>query len=311
MNITIENTWKKFKIYLLQELLLSCNTVDAYLIDAKQYLNFLFHMLKLNFPNKIKKKHVSDFINYISQNNNLSSRTIARKIVVIKKIHHFWFLEKCINRNIVENWKIPKINRKLPVVLSADEIIIFLNFLNQINNDSNSLINFRDQLMFELMYSSGLRISEILSLTLSSLYLDKFQIFVIGKGNKERLVPITKYVAKLFCYYLKKIRPLLKSSEKGENNWVFLNYQGFRLSRQGCYKIFKKNISLSKLSSCSPHTLRHSFATHLLENGMDLRMLQKILGHEDITTTQIYTHISQKRLKKVYLKCHPRAINSD
>ncbi|MDV3197804.1 MAG: tyrosine-type recombinase/integrase, partial [Candidatus Phytoplasma australasiaticum] len=253
---------------------------------------FLFYMLKLNFPNKIKKNHVSDFINYISQNNNLSSRTVARKIVVIKKIHHFWFLEKCINRNIVENWKIPKITRKLPVVLSADEIIIFLNFLNQINNDSNSLINFRDQLMFELMYSSGLRISEILSLTLSSLYLDKFQIFVIGKGNKERLVPITKHVAKLFYYYLKKIRPLLKSSERVENNWVFLNYQCFRLSIQGCYKIIKKNISLSKLSSCYPHTLRHSFATHLVENGMDLRMLQKILGHEDITTTQIYTHIS-------------------
>ncbi|MDV3157223.1 MAG: tyrosine-type recombinase/integrase [Candidatus Phytoplasma australasiaticum] len=308
MNIMIENTWKKFKIYLLQELLLSCNTIDAYSIDAKQYLNFLFHVLKLNFPHKIKKNHVSDFLNYISQNNNLSSRTIARKIVVIKKIHHFWFLEKCINYNIVENWKIPKINRKLPVVLSADEIFIFLN---NINNDSNSLISFRDKLMFELMYSSGLRISEILNLTLSSLYLDKFQIFVIGKGNKERLVPITKHVTKLFYYYLKKIRPLLKSSERGENNWVFLNYQGFRLSRQGCYKIFKKNINLSKLSSCSPHTLRHSFATHLLENGMDLRMLQKILGHEDITTTQIYTHISQKHLKKVYLKCHPRAINSD
>ncbi|MDO8063967.1 tyrosine-type recombinase/integrase [Candidatus Phytoplasma bonamiae] len=303
----IENTLKKFKIYLLQELLLSRNTIEAYLTDAKQYLNFLFHILKLNNPNKIKKNNVSDFLNYISKNNDLSSRTVARKIIVIKKIHFFWFLEKCINKNIVENWKIPKITRKLPIVLSSEEIIIFLN---KIKNNNSLVISFRDKLMFELMYSSGLRISEILNLTLSSLYLEKFQIFIIGKGDKERLVPITKHVAKLFHYYLKKIRPSLESQDK-KNDWVFLNYQGFRLSRQGCYKIFKKNISLAKVSACSPHTLRHSFATHLLENGMDLRILQKILGHEDITTTQIYTHISQKYLKKIYLKCHPRAIDSD
>ncbi|MDV3158060.1 MAG: tyrosine-type recombinase/integrase [Pigeon pea little leaf phytoplasma] len=304
----IENTLKKFKIYLLQELLLSHNTIEAYLTDTKQYLNFLFHILKLNHPKKIKKNHVSDFLNYISKNNNLSSRTIARKIIVIKKLHFFWLLDKCINQNIVENWKIPKITRKLPIVLSSEEIIIFLNKLKYNNS---SVISFRDKLMFELMYSSGLRISEILNLTLSSLYLEKFQIFIIGKGNKERLVPITKHVSKLFNYYLKKIRPLFELFQDKKNDWVFLNYQGFRFSRQGCYKIFQKNISLAKVSSCSPHTLRHSFATHLLENGMDLRILQKILGHEDITTTQIYTHISQKHLKKIYLKCHPRAIDSD
>ncbi|MDO8060066.1 tyrosine-type recombinase/integrase [Candidatus Phytoplasma citri] len=304
----IENTLEKFRIYLLQELLLSQNTINAYLIDSRQYLNFLFHILKLNSPNKIQKNHVSDFLNYISKNNDLSSRTIARKIIVIKKIHFFWLLEKCINRNIVENWKTPKITRKLPIVLSFEEIIIFLN---TIKNDNSSFISFRNKLMFELMYSSGLRISEILNLTLSSLYLEKLQIFIIGKGNKERLVPITKHVAKLFYYYLKKIRPSLSLCKDKKNDWVFLNYNGLRLSRQGCYKIFKKNILLSKLSACSPHTLRHSFATHLLENGMDLRILQKILGHEDITTTQIYTHISQKRLKKIYLKCHPRAIDYD
>ncbi|WAN63057.1 Site-specific tyrosine recombinase XerD [Candidatus Phytoplasma rubi] len=301
----MKNFLLEFKLYIKHELLLSSNTIEAYANDINQYLNFMIINLNIKDPNQITQKDISLFLENIVNFYNISSKSLARKIIVIKKFHYFLFLEKKIKYNVALILKIPKIEKKLPLVLSLKEVFLFLKCIP----DKNSLISLRNQAIFELMYGSGLRISEILNLTLSNLYLEKSYIIIIGKGNKERIVPVTKYSSKKLKKYLQKGRSTFLKNKT--SLFVFLNKKGERLSRQGCYKIFKKITKKANLrNECSPHTLRHSFATHLLENGIDLRTLQNILGHEDISTTQIYTHISQKYLKKTYFKYHPRAINN-
>ncbi|WP_153368995.1 tyrosine recombinase [Candidatus Phytoplasma sacchari] len=298
---------KKFEFYLTNEILLSHNTVYSYINDIKQYLKFIQNNLKIKYLNKITQKNVSIFLSYIKNKNRISSKTLARKIVVIKKFHFFLKLEKKIKKNVVQSIKTPKISKKLPLVLSLKEVFLFLKKIN-INK---SFLDFRNRAIFELMYGSGLRVTELLNLTINDLNLKNLYINIMGKGNKERIVPITKYSCKTINYYLTKIRPFLLNKEK-EVCYVFLNKKGERLSRQGCYKIFKSKLKLTNLKlNYSPHSLRHSFATHLLENGIDLISLQNILGHKDISTTQIYTHISQKYLKKIYLQYHPRAIQNN
>ncbi|KXT29404.1 phage integrase family protein [Candidatus Phytoplasma oryzae] len=298
---------KKFEFYLTNELLLSFNTILSYLNDIKQYLNFITKNLKLEYLNQINQNHISLFLTYIKNNLNITSKTLARKIIVIKKFHYFLILEKQTKNNVALTLKTPKINKNLPSVLSLEEVFLFLKK----TNTDNSLLELRNKAIFELMYGSGLRITELLNLTLNDLNLKSFYINIIGKGSKERIVPITKHSSSALKYYLKKIRPFLLNKKK-ENFYVFLNKKGERLSRQGCYKIFKQKLKLANLKrNYSPHTLRHSFATHLLENGIDLRTLQSILGHEDIATTQIYTHINQKYLRKIYLKYHPRSIKKN
>jgi integrase/recombinase XerD len=298
MNLILEN----FKLYLKNELLLSENTIMAYTNDIKQYLNFITKILKIKDLNEINQKKISFFLTNLKNTKNINSRSLARKIIVIKKFHCFLILEKKIKNNITLTLKIPKINQTLPSVFSLEEVFLFL----EKTNINNSFLELRNQSLFELMYSSGLRITEILNLNLNDLNLEELYINITGKGSKERMIPITKYSYLKLKYYLEKVRPFLLKKKK--NLYVFLNNKGERLSRQGCYKIFKKNLKLVNLKpNYSPHTLRHSFATHLLENGIDLRTLQNILGHEDISTTQIYTHISQKYLKKIYFQSHPRA----
>ncbi|MDC9031794.1 tyrosine recombinase [Columbia Basin potato purple top phytoplasma] len=298
----MKNILLEFEAYIKHELLLSSNTVQAYLNDISQYFHFITTNLNIQKPNQITKKDISLFLEHMNNIQKISSRSLARKIIVIKKFHSFLFLEKKVNQDVTLVLKIPKIEKKLPLVLSLEEIYIFLECID----NKNTFISLRNKAFFELMYSSGLRISEILNLTLSKLNLQQSYIIVKGKGSKERIVPITQYSTKKLKKYFKKGRPSLLKQKT--NDFVFLNQKGERLSRQGCYKIFKQITKKANLrKECSLHTLRHSFATHLLENGMDLRTLQNILGHEDITTTQIYTHISQKYLKKTYFKYHPRA----
>lgn len=291
----------KFNDYLKEELLLAENTINAYCNDIKQYLNFLKNELKLKQPQEITYRHISLFLTNMNKYLN-SSKTLARKMIVIKKFHSFLFLEKKILWDVSLILKIPKINQTLPPVLSLKEVFLFLDNIPK----KNKYIYWRNKALFELMYGSGLRISEILNLTLNKLDLKQSFVYIIGKGSKERMVPITRYTTQTMQKYLDKARKFL--IKRQPNNWVFVNIKGHSLTRQGCYKIFKKIAKLANLkTNCYPHTLRHSFATHLLENGIDLRTLQHLLGHEDITTTQIYTHISQKHLKKTYFKYHPRA----
>lgn len=298
----MKNILLEFEAYIKHELLLSSNTVQAYLNDISQYFNFITTNLNIQKPNQITKKDISLFLEYMNNIQKISSRSLARKIIVIKKFHSFLFLEKKVNQDVTLVLKIPKIEKKLPLVLSLEEIYVFLECID----NKNTFISLRNKAFFELMYSSGLRISEILNLTLSNLNLQQSYIIVKGKGSKERIVPITQYSTKKLKKYFKKGRSFLLKQKT--NDFVFLNQKGERLSRQGCYKIFKQITKKANLrKEYSLHTLRHSFATHLLENGMDLRTLQNILGHEDIATTQIYTHISQKYLKKTYFKYHPRA----
>ncbi|WP_341266575.1 tyrosine recombinase [Candidatus Phytoplasma fraxini] len=300
----MKNILDNFKFYIEHELLLSPNTVEAYLNDIKQYLNFITFNLKIKQINKITQKDISLFLENITNLHNISSRSLARKIIVIKKFHYLLFLEKKVNYNATLILKIPKIEKKLPLVLSLKEVFLFLKCIPDKKNISCSL---RNQALFELMYGSGLRISEILNLNLIDLHLQEFYIIIKGKGSKERMAPITKHSTQILKKYLKKVRPEI--AKRKTNTFVFLNQNGEHLTRQGCYKIFKKIAKKANLRvECSPHTLRHSFATHLLENGIDLRTLQQILGHENISTTQIYTHITQKYLKKAYLKYHPRAL---
>jgi integrase/recombinase XerD len=232
---------------------------------------------------------------------HVSAKSVARKLTAIKSFHHFLSIEKEIDENYAKTIQAPKVEKSLPKVLSIDEVISILNVAN-----ASKKLGLRNQALLELIYGSGLRVSELLDIKMEDIHLNQGYIMVKGKGDKERMVPISDLsVVALRNYIVKSREDLLNDSK---TTYLFLNQKGERLSRQGFFKLLKKLASdASVKTDCSPHTLRHSFATHLLENGMDLRTLQSLLGHEDISTTQIYTHISQKRIKEIYKEAHPRA----
>jgi integrase/recombinase XerD len=226
---------------------------------------------------------------------------MVRKLTAIRSFHHFLFLEKEVDEDVVKAIESPKIEKHLPQVLSVDEV---MSILNQI--DLSKPLGLRNQALLELIYGSGLRVSELLDIEMEDIHLNQGYIMVKGKGSKERMVPISDPAVVALRNYIIKGRDVFIKDHK--TSYVFINQQGSRLSRQGFFKLLKKLASDAQIQTdCSPHTLRHSFATHLLENGMDLRTLQTLLGHEDISTTQIYTHISQKRIKEIYQNAHPRA----
>ncbi|MFA6678758.1 MAG: tyrosine-type recombinase/integrase, partial [Acholeplasmataceae bacterium] len=198
----------------------------------------------------------------------------------------------------------PKREKKIPEVLTIDEVVSLIDSLQ-----GNDPIKMRNLALIETIYGSGLRVSELLNLRVSDVHLTEKYVKIVGKGNKERNVPLGDMSINAIREYITKARPKLL---KLDNNYLFVNQYGNKLSRQGFYKLLSKiceDVGITK--NVSPHTLRHSFATHLLENGVDLKTLQDLLGHEDISTTQIYTHISKKHLEDAYLKTHPRATESD
>jgi len=290
---------KDFEYYLKNEKGSSKNTINSYLTDLNQYSVFLEKYHSITKPKFVDKRHIEGFIR--SMKKTISSKSLARKLTAIKSFHHFLLIEKEVETDVAKGFASPKVEKSLPQVLSINEVV---SILEQV--DKTKPLGLRNAALLELIYGSGLRVSELLDIQMEDIHLNQGYIMVRGKGSKERMVPISDMSTVALRNYIVKGREQLLSEIK--TIFLFVNQSGSRLSRQGFFKLLKKLAHDAGVQTeCSPHTLRHSFATHLLENGMDLRTLQSLLGHEDISTTQIYTHISQKRIKEIYKTAHPRA----
>lgn len=295
----LKNLLKEYEYYLKITKGLSANTISSYKTDLAEYILFIEKNYYLRNPNDITKQHIRNFIGRLKRKNNTAS-SISRKISAIRSFHKYLLLEKLVDSNVSLGVSLPKKANKLPVVLSVDEVDALM-----IAADGDEPLELRNKAMLELLYGSGLRVSELLNLSLGDLHLNMGFINIVGKGNKERIVPIGEIGQLALKRYLENGRPFLK---KIPGDILFVNSRGSEISRVGFYKTLKKLVfKAGIMKDVSPHTLRHSFASHLLENGVDLRMVQELLGHEDISTTQIYTHISKKQLKEVYEEFHPRS----
>ena len=278
---------------------LSVNTISSYRNDINSLINFL-DSLKINDPSLVDNKLLNSFFINL-QELGLSNTSAARYYSSIKGFFSYLFSNKYIKANPVEKVMPPKLSKNLPSVLSLGEIDSIL-----LKPDVENKLGLRDRGILEVLYACGLRVSELIGLKISDLFFDEEIIRVFGKGSKERLVPIGSSAIKWTKEYLTKSRPLLAKKAKSENV-VFLNNRGSKLSRMGVWKIvdhYVKEAGIQK--EVHPHTFRHSFATHLLEGGADLRAVQEMLGHADISTTQIYTHIDRDYIKQVHKQFHPR-----
>lgn len=295
----MEETLTEYQHYLVSEKMKSENTVKSYVSDLQNYLYYLSEKLKIDDVEKISTADIQKYLAYLKKL-GYSPTSSSRALSAIKSFHKFLFIEKRSKINPAINLSSPKLDKKLPTVLSVDEV---LNLLNTLKNDTP--INQRNQAMIETMYATGLRVSELVGLKLQDLHLTNKMISVHGKGEKERIVPINDYANKILREYLIEARPKLIKPSK-DKGYVFVNHLGDGISRQSFFKLIKEQCMLAGITKdVSPHTLRHSFATHLLEAGIDLRLIQEMLGHEDISTTQIYTHLSNQKLKEVYKGAHP------
>ncbi|WP_338776909.1 site-specific tyrosine recombinase XerD [Metabacillus sp. FJAT-52054] len=291
---------KDFIHYMVVERGLSHNTVVSYERDLKNYLRFWAGQ-ELDSLNKVSRVHIIHFLKMLKESGK-SSKTIARHIASIRAFHQFLLRERAVDQDPSVHIETPQVERTLPKVLSLEEVEKLMD-----TPLMNSPFGYRDKAMLELMYATGIRVSEMTELNLADVHLEMGFIRCFGKGSKERIVPIGRTAAGAIHDYLEKGRVKL-ASRKETTDALFLNHHGKRITRQGFWKNLKKiSLEAGIQKELTPHTLRHSFATHLLENGADLRAVQEMLGHADISTTQIYTHVTKTRLKDVYQQFHPRA----
>ncbi len=292
---------KGFRSYLKLERSLSPNSIGAYLTDLDKLIQFADSKpIKLK-PETISHQDLSDFIAWVNELGMIPSSQ-ARIISGIKAFYRYLLLDNQITSDPSELIEGPKLTRKLPDTLSINDIDSLIAAI-----DLSTPEGMRNKAMIEVVYSCGLRVSELVTLRISNLYLEINFIKIVGKGNKERLVPIGGEAIKFLKLWLDEIRPHVPV-QPGEEDMVFLNRRGKRLSRVYVFMVIKslaEAIGLKK--SISPHTFRHSFATHLIEGGADLRAVQEMLGHESITTTEIYTHLDREYLKSVIISHHPRS----
>ena len=296
----MENTIIEYRNYLISERMKSNNTVSSYVSDIENYLYYIQNNLMIDQVDLISTEDIKKYLNYIKKL-GYSNASMSRSLSSIKSYHKFLHLEGLTKTNPASPISSPKKEKKLPDVLSIDEVMLLLQSLND-----STPINARNQVMVELDYATGLRVSELVNLKLTDLRLTSKMISTIGKGEKERLIPVNDYCLKLLRNYIINFRPQLLKNKK-DSGYVFLNASGEHYSRQSYFKLIKKLCSNAGIEkNISPHTLRHSFATHLLEAGTDLRIIQELLGHESISTTQIYTHLSNKTIKSIYNSAHPR-----
>ena len=295
------NAIKDFEHFLKIERGLSENTILNYRFDVSKLVNYLEEN-KINVSAKdIDKYLMQEFLFQISKTKN--SRTQSRIISGLRSFFDYLIFENYRLDNPMEQIETPKIGRKLPDTLSVKEIDRIIAAI-----DLNNYLGYRNLTIIEMLYSCGLRVSELINLKLSDLFIEEDFIKVTGKGNKQRFVPIGLNTQKLILSYLKIHRPLIKISNS-DSDTIFLNRNGKKLTRAMIFTIVKKiKIKAGIKKNVSPHTFRHSFATHLLENGADLRSIQMMMGHESITTTEIYMHLDKSYLKKVMNTFHPRKI---
>ena len=280
---------------------LSTNSITSYKTDLERYINFLYNGESIRELNSIRQIHIRNFIRFLNDQ-NLSSSTINRSFSSIRSYHKYLSYEKKITHNPTQLLESPKISKKLPKVLSVQEINEIINSVKVENS-----MGYRDKAILETLYSTGLRVSELCTLEMNNILFDSAMLRVVGKGNKERYVPLGDKAIKLINDYCKYIRSALVDKKKSDGN-VFLSKNGRQLTRMTIFNIMKKWSRISGINKdISPHTFRHSFATHLLEGGADLRSVQEMLGHSDISTTQIYTHLDNEYLKEVHRTFHPRA----
>ena len=285
--------------YLKVERGLSENTIASYGIDLKLFLEYL----RENEIPSFKQVNKEVIVNYMQaeKNNNKANSSILRSVSSLRKFFLYLAQEKIIEKDPMLLIDTPKKKQHLPQVLTKEEVEKLLHSPN-----TGQVLGLRDRAMLELMYATGLRISEIINLKLEDLHLTMGTLQTLGKGHKERIVPVGDEAIKWINRYLEEARPKLLKQKR--SNYLFLNFHGNNLTRQGVWKNLKAEVRKAGIQkNITPHTLRHSFATHILENGADLRIVQELLGHADISTTQIYTHLSNKQLADIYNRAHPRA----
>ena len=290
---------KGFYNYLLIEKSLSKNTVDAYVRDINKMAKYF---LDLEKGKNIKSVSYEDFQNYLAHLNDekIKARSQSRVISSIRAFYKYLIIEKEIDNNPSELLETPKTGKKLPEFLTVDEVNQLVNEINRSKPEGE-----RNLAILEVLYGCGLRVSELIELKLSEIYWKEGFIRIIGKGNKERLVPLGKTATKHLKIYINEIRVHNKVNEESKDH-VFLNKNGGKISRVMIFKIIKAlTLKAGIKKNISPHTLRHSFATHLVEGGADLRAVQEMLGHQSITTTEIYTHLDRSYLKQTILDHHP------
>ena len=288
---------KSFSTYLRIERSLSTNTIESYSNDLNKLSDFLTP--KSISATKVRLNDLKDFISSISEILSVTSQ--SRIISAIKSFYKFLLIENLIQTDPSENLVSPKIGRKLPNVLTIEEINLIINSV-----ESNN-VGIRNKAIIEIIYGCGLRVSELTNLLLSNLFLKQGYIKIVGKGNKERLSPIGSLATDALNDFLTNVRPGLKINNKFSDH-VFINNRGTSLSRSMIFKMIKKYTLKANINKdISPHSLRHSFATHLVEGGANLRAVQEILGHSSITTTEIYTHLDSDYLRSNLIEYHPRA----
>ncbi|MDR1702387.1 MAG: site-specific tyrosine recombinase XerD [Sporomusaceae bacterium] len=297
--ICLETRVNEFINYLSVERGLAKNTLESYGRDLRQFQKYL-DVSQLDIIKNSTRDTILNYLNSL-QSKGRSVSTISRNLAAIKSFYQYLVRERHLEKDPAINLESPRPEKKLPRILTINEV-------EELLVQPNILLptGLRDKAMLELLYATGIRVSELTSLNISDINLDMGYIKCYGKGSKERIVPLGSIAVKCVQEYVAKGRPkLVRSYEEGA---LFVNHHGKRLTRQGFWKIIKKYaLEANILKAITPHTLRHSFATHLLENGADLRSVQEMLGHADISTTQIYTHVTKNRLKEVYDKTHPRA----
>jgi integrase/recombinase XerD len=302
--VSWESHIKHFGIYLKLERSLSENSIEAYLHDAQKLHQFMTMRHPQTGPLKVTRKHLQQFVEFVNEL-GMSAYSQARILSGIKAFYKYLLFEEEIATDPTELIEGPKIGRKLPDTLSYQEIEKLLEAIDLSPPEGG-----RNRAMLEVLYSCGLRVSELVNLKINNIYFDSGFLRVIGKGNKERLVPIGRDAMKYVKIYMEEIRGKYphKPAQKGFEPYIFLNRNGKKLTRVMVFTIIKnlaKKASIEK--TISPHTFRHSFATHLIEGGADLRAVQEMLGHESITTTEIYTHLDRDYLRQVITEFHPRS----
>lgn len=296
-----ENCIVQFRSYLKLERSLSNNSITAYETDIRKFVTYL-EIAKLQVtPLNVTLQNLKDFIQWINEL-GLNARSQARIISGLKAFFKYLILEDIIETDPSNLLESPRLGRKLPEVLSLVEIDRIIAAIDLSKPEGQ-----RNKAIIETLYSCGLRVSELINLKISNLYFDDGFIRVVGKGNKERLVPIGNKAMKEIRYYFQD-RNVLSQIDKASENIVFLNRRGKKLTRVMIFTIIKKLAEIAKINkSISPHTFRHSFASHLIDGGADLRAVQEMLGHESIITTEIYTHLDREYLRDAIIQFHPRA----